>query len=59
MSLLTVDLPRCPVCRIVLLEGDSALWCAVAKCPETDQRFATQQQRAELKMNEPPMPRQP
>lgn len=48
------DLPRCPVCKIVLLDGDKALWCAMSNCPETKQRWATEAQQREFKMNDAP-----
>lgn len=43
---------RCSKCRIPLTVKDTVLWCAVDGCRETAQRFANEDQRKLLRMDE-------
>lgn len=43
---------KCPRCGIAFREDEKALWCPVAKCPETDQRGPTEEQQVTLGMKE-------
>lgn len=43
---------KCPRCGIQFRPDEKALWCPVAKCPETDQRQPTEEQQVTLGMKE-------
>ena len=43
---------KCPTCGIQFRPEEKALWCPVARCPETEQRRPTEEQEIQLKMRE-------
>jgi hypothetical protein len=43
---------KCPKCGIVFRPEEKALWCPVARCPETEQRRPTEEQEIQFGMKE-------